>query len=86
MQVIEDTVQNRTGAGDAGTSCIGEPSSFRPERRRRIRGEPNRASVAEIRARAGLTRHRVVVAQGRIDAERERARGVVAQDIGYLPD
>ena len=86
-QMIEDAVQNRPSARHTGDLVHRRAIEVAdPNADRELRRKADRPIVAKVRARARFARYRIVVAQCRMDAERERARGVIAQHVRDLPD
>src|SRR2546423_3517971 len=79
MKMLEQVMQDRTGAGDAGDlehRCAVEIAD--PHANGEFRRVTKGPIVTKIRAGAGLAGHREIKPQGSLRAEGERAGRVVA--------
>ena len=87
VQIIKNRVENWAGAGDPGNFAHRRAIEIAgPNADGKFGREPDRPVIAEVGARARFAGDRVIETQGGIHAERQGARGIVAQNIGNLPD
>ena len=83
MQVLEEVVQNRGGAGDARNVLHGRAIEVAdPDADRELGRVAESPIVPEVGAGAGLAGDGKVEAERGLGAEGECARRVVAQDVG----
>src|SRR3954453_23995861 len=87
MQIVKHGVENRSGAGHPGNLAHGRAVEIAyPDADGKLGRETDRPVVPKIGARPGFAGHRIIEAQSRVYSKSESARGIVAQDIGDLPD
>src|SRR5437764_14176868 len=86
VEIIENRMEDRTRAGDAGYFAHRRAVEISgPDADREFRGETDGPIIAKIRARTGFACDGIIEPQGGVHAKGQGARGIVAQDIGDLP-
>src|SRR5947207_12481141 len=87
VEIIENRMEDRARAGDAGYFAHRRTVEISgPDADREFRGETDGPIIAKIRARPGFACDGVIETQGGVHAKGQGARGIVAQDVGDLPN